>query len=246
MLTGFGLVLYSRLHLITNNCSLLRWLLGMIVVIAFAGHTMSFVQLVVISANKLDISSRIVHAISWLHVIFTLQDLTLSVTYIYLYWKHINDSKAFATEHAKKRDTATFKFLIAANSLVLFLDIIHNVLLCSNVYLPRYMAFPLICSIKLELEFFVLNRLVKRAEKASQNLQAGQFADDTSTAISKIAGLDEQERSVVCMQRLDFNASMVDDGLGPEEQGRGTVEKITSTPNRDRPDYDSKQFVTQV
>jgi hypothetical protein len=158
----------------------------MIAVIAFIGHTMSFVQLVVVAANKLNTSKRIVHAISWLHVIFTLQDLILSVAYIYLYWKHMKESEALATEHAQKRDAATFKFLVAANSIVLCLDIIHNTLLCSDIYLARYMVFPLICSIKLELEFFVLNRLVKRAEKASQDLQAGQFADGTSTATSVI------------------------------------------------------------
>jgi hypothetical protein len=217
----------------------------MIIVIAFAGHTMSFVQLGVISANRLDISRRIMHAISWLDVIFTLQDLILSVAYIYLYWTHMRDSAAFATEHVKQRDAATFKFLIAANSIVLLLDVIQNILLCLKIYLARYMVFPLICAIKLEVEFYVLNRLVKSAEKASQSLQAGKFSVETSLATSKGTESEKQVRPLVSMQRLASDSSTLADGTDSKGISPGNVRELAPVSDRDGPDYDSMQFMTE-
>ena len=173
ILTGFGLFMYSRLHLITNDRWSLRGLLIMIIAIAVLGHTMTFVQLAVISLKLESLSRKIYHAIAWLDVIFTIQDVTLSGAYIYLFWQRMQRSSGFANERAKRRDMATFKLLIAAAAIVLTLDIIQNVLLCLKIYIARSMWFPLICALKLETEFFVLNRLVKAAERASNSLQNG-------------------------------------------------------------------------
>ena len=173
ILTGFGLVMYSRLHLITNDRMVLRCLLIVIIVIAVLGHTMTFVQLAVISLKLESLSRRIYHAIAWLDVIFTIQDAVLSGSYIYLFWKRMKQSADFSHDRAKKRDTATFRLLVLSGVIVILLDVVQNVLLCLKMYIARSMWFPLICALKLEAEFFVLNRLVKAAEQASQSLQNG-------------------------------------------------------------------------
>jgi hypothetical protein len=246
ILTGFGLVLYSRLHLITNNTVLLRCLLGMIVVIAFLGHTMSFVQLAIISLNKTLLSRSIMHAISWLDVIFTLQDLILSVAYVYLYWRHMRDSEAFANERSKRRDATTFKLLIAANSVVLLLDIIQNVLLCLKIYIARYMCFPLICAVKLEVEFFVLNRLVKSAEKSSQSLQVAEFSDVASIAAIKGAEAGVQAKSAVSMHLSDSSSGTSgDDSEIKKSNQHGQIQK-GPRPNHDQTDYNSMRFLTEA
>jgi hypothetical protein len=246
ILTGFGLVLYSRLHLITNNTVLLRCLLGMIIVIAFLGHTMSFVQLAIISLNKTLLSRSIMHAISWLDVIFTLQDLILSVAYVYLYWRHMRDSEAFANERSKRRDATTFKLLIAANSVVLLLDIIQNVLLCLKIYIARYMCFPLICAVKLEVEFFVLNRLVKSAEKSSQSLQVAEFSDVASIAAIKGAEAGVQAKSAVSMHLSDSSSGTSgDDSEIKKSNQHGHIQK-GPRPDHDQTDYNSMRFLTEA
>lgn len=246
ILTGFGLVLYSRLHLITDNPVVLRCLLGMVIVIAVLGHTMSFVQLAIISLDKTLLSRRIMHAISWLDVIFTLQDLILSVAYIYLYWRHIQVSKAFASEESEQRDATTFKLLIAANSVVLLLDIIQNVLLCLKIYLARYMWFPLICAIKLEVEFFVLNRLVKRAEKASHSLQVARFDITSSVTEGKGSEAGIQARPVISTHLVDNDSgTSADDFETKRSDQRGDIETGPRL-NYSETDYKSVDFITQA
>ena len=147
----------------------------MICVIAVLGHTMTFVQLAVISLKKEKLYRKIYNSIAWLDVIFTLQDLMLSASYIYLFWKRAREAVEFSDDRTKRRDRTTMRLLIGANVIVLVMDIIQNVLLCMRIYLARCMWFPLICAIKLEAEFFVLNRLVKSTEETSHALQAGQL-----------------------------------------------------------------------
>jgi hypothetical protein len=86
--------------------------------------------------------------------------------------------EAFANERPKRHGATTRKLLITANSVVLLLDVIQNVLPCLKVYISRYMCFPLICAIKLEVEFFILNRLVKCAEEASESLHVAEFSSE--------------------------------------------------------------------
>lgn len=162
--------MYSRLHLITQSRILLRCLLIMIIVIAVIGHTTTFVQLVVISLGKELLSMRIYHAVAYLDVIFTAQDLVLQSFYIYFFWKHLEDSSQFATTKMKRNDKTTFWLLIVAYAVVVSVDIISNVLLCLKIYVARSMVFPLLCAIKLEVEFLVLNRLAKIAATSSPSL----------------------------------------------------------------------------
>ncbi|KAF2008985.1 hypothetical protein BU24DRAFT_497560 [Aaosphaeria arxii CBS 175.79] len=239
ILTGFGLVLYSRLHLITNNPWFLRSLLIMVIVIAFLGHTMSFVQLAIISLNKTLLSRQIMHAISWLDVIFTLQDLLLSVSYIYLYWKHMKDTAEFSSDAARARDATTFKLLIGANSLVITLDVIQNVLLCLKFYLARYMWFPLICAIRLEVEFFVLNRLVKNTEEATHALEDARFNLGGVSVVSKGGPEADVE---INLNELGGSSGDSSDGLDIQKAPERRKDS-----SRSEPDYNSKGgFITQA
>ncbi|KAF2011083.1 hypothetical protein BU24DRAFT_427292 [Aaosphaeria arxii CBS 175.79] len=144
--------------------------------------------------------------ISWIDCVFTGQDLILSVAYVYLYWKRMKESEAFASERSKRRDAKTFKLLITANSIVLLLDVVQNFLLCRKIYIARYMCFPLICAIKLEVEFIVLNRLVKNTEKSVQSLQVPSLGIETSVAEVRDAEAGEprvEARPMVTTQILD-------------------------------------------
>ena len=74
--------------------------------------------------------------------------------------------------------------LITANSVVLLLDVTQNVPLCLKVYIASYTCFLVICAIELEVTFFVLNRLVKRAKEA---LQVAEFNTEKFVGTAKDA-----------------------------------------------------------
>lgn len=94
-------------------------------------------------------------------------------------------SEAFANERSKRQDATKSKQLITANSVVLQLDVIQNVLPCLKIYISRYMCFPLICAIKLEVDFVVLNRIVKSVEETSKSLRVAEFSSEKFVSIVK-------------------------------------------------------------
>jgi hypothetical protein len=160
LMTGFALVLYSRLHLITQRTMLLRGLLIMIIINAFVGHVPTFVEMIALCIGKRPLGLLIFRVASYIEIVFAVQECLLASLYIYFFWAYINDVPERVKAKIKTETRITFALLVLAYLWVTFTDIMVNVLLFKRIYLARLLCFTLVYAIKLELEFLVLNRLV--------------------------------------------------------------------------------------
>jgi hypothetical protein len=153
-------VLYSRLHLIKNDRLLLRGLLAMIIVIAVIGHSGLIIYSAFGYAQRFDLLQRLYNIWIYVEVIFTVQDIALSSLYIFYFWKYVNDVPDRVKVQMKNEIRTTFALLVVAYIWVFLADVSMYSLLCKRLYLARMMCLPVLEAIKLQLEFFVLNRLV--------------------------------------------------------------------------------------
>lgn len=151
MVTGFSLILYSRLHLITSNTRLLRGVLCTILTNGFLFHT----PVVVSGFMHGELSAKLYKYSSMFEIVFVVQEITLSTLYIVLF-------RRFVREH----NHSTFSLLIVAQGVILLCDVPLLVLLYLDYFLPRMMILCFTYALKTRIEFLVLNRLRKGARNA--------------------------------------------------------------------------------
>ncbi|KAK5995285.1 hypothetical protein PT974_03686 [Cladobotryum mycophilum] len=160
MVTGQSMVLWSRLHLVLQHEVRLRIVLYIIIIDAILMHgtiiPMAFIGfyespqhwLPIVIAEKFEL------------IVFFLQEVMLSSLYI------ISTISLFRLERSF-RDTKPIRHLIQrvilVNFLVIFLDISIMTLEFANQYNYQTTYKPFAYSVKLKLEFTVLNSLVKLA-----------------------------------------------------------------------------------
>ncbi|KAH8646454.1 hypothetical protein BGZ61DRAFT_64984 [Ilyonectria robusta] len=157
MVTGQSVVLYSRLHLVISDRSRIRWVLIMIIINFCILHipvTVLFLGSNTRRSNQFlpafDIYERIQLAG------FSIQESIISGLYI---WEASHGLKPiFAIKKIAARKV--IRHLIIVNILVVFLDIS----LIITQYLDHFQIAttykPVVYSIKLKMEFVVLNRLL--------------------------------------------------------------------------------------
>ncbi|MCJ1341269.1 hypothetical protein MMC09_006565 [Bachmanniomyces sp. S44760] len=154
MVTGQSLVLYSRLHLVVRDHRILRAVLIMIIV------NFCIFQ---VPTTILTFGSNQDNPGKWLGVynvyeriqliIFTLQELIISVIYIRAALKMLSPSDPEDTRHTKK-------FLIYLNVLCIVLDIAFVCEVYSGEWVYKTGTQSLAYAIKLTIEFVVLNKLM--------------------------------------------------------------------------------------
>jgi hypothetical protein len=160
MVSGFSLVLYSRLHLIFPNPKLIRALLLVIIGSGICLHTPILVSEFLLRSNYIT-SYKIYHFISYLDVIYSVQEVVLSTAYIYLFIRFVRMGTSKGSSHAHLRRTT--HLLIVAEAVVVLTDLAVNVLLYQRLYLARRMVLTFVCAFQLRVEFLVLNRLASSA-----------------------------------------------------------------------------------
>ncbi|KAL9579717.1 MAG: hypothetical protein Q9212_004942 [Teloschistes hypoglaucus] len=154
MVTGQSLVLYSRLHLVIRNQKILRFVLAMIVfnfcifqvpttILTFGSNTPNPGKFLTIY----NVYERIQL------IIFTLQELTISLLYIRAAFKMLLPDDPSETRITKK-------FLIYLNVLCIVLDIAFVCEVYSGEWVYKTGTQSLAYAIKLTLEFMVLNKLM--------------------------------------------------------------------------------------
>ncbi|KAF4974584.1 hypothetical protein FZEAL_8511 [Fusarium zealandicum] len=157
MVTGQSVVLYSRLHLIVSDKTKTRWVLVMIITNFFILHVP--VTVLFLGSNTKD-SARFLLAFNIYERIqlagFFLQESIISGLYI---WETARGLKPiFAFKRAIERKV--IRHLIIVNILVILLDIT----LLLTQYLSHFQIQttykPVVYSIKLKMEFIVLNKLL--------------------------------------------------------------------------------------
>lgn len=162
MVTGQSLVLYSRLHLVVHRPLYLRLVLGMIIIDAFILHIPKIVTTYGSIKNptpKWILASRTVDKIQTPG--FFIQEFIISAIYIKsiltIYpWRECRQNKA----SRKMR-----RHLLLVNTAVVLLDIVIVVIGLLQFWgvITAFRAF--IYSVKLKVEFSVLNRLMELTQR---------------------------------------------------------------------------------
>lgn len=181
MVTGFSMILYSRLHLVLYNRKQLRILLAIILVDAFLFH----LPVIVSDYVKGQRGVKLYWIVSKMEIVFCTQEFFLSTLYTYLYWKLFRD------ESSKKEMKTTFHLLIAAQFTILATDVVLSILLYTHIFIPRMMILPYTSALKIRVELLVLNRLAdfgQHSESITRDLlQAPSTGAETSQSRTKTA-----------------------------------------------------------
>ena len=154
MVTGFAIVLYSRLHLVTRNKMILRGVLCMILFNIFALHLTTMLgQIGVVTKHQPSWVSWY-PAMEKLQIVgFTVQETIISTIYIKYTSTLTNDSY-----NAKTRNS--IRLLILVQVICILVDLPFIYLAFADVFLIKATASSLAYAIKLKMEFVVLNQLL--------------------------------------------------------------------------------------
>ncbi|RFU80159.1 hypothetical protein TARUN_2074 [Trichoderma arundinaceum] len=159
MVTGQSFVLWSRLHLVLRNRRRLKVIMWIIIFNGVVCHGMviplvygSFSSNPAPFERPYEITEKIEI------VVFFLQEAMLSGLYIYETVKLLRSGGTLGNKRSSRR---LLKNLILVNILVIILDITILVLEFANLYDYQISYKPFAYSVKLKLEFTVLNRLVE-------------------------------------------------------------------------------------
>jgi hypothetical protein len=204
VLTGFSMVLYSRLHLLTQNHRFMRGILIMISIVSILGLTPAVTEMIVLSTGNLSLGLQLSDIASYVQIIFAVQECVLSSLYIYFFWGYTNDVPERIKAKIQKEVKATFCLLVMAYGWIIMSNVLIYVLDFKKIFLARDLCFNPVYAIKIEIEFFVLNRLVsisqlKRDALSNPSLtistpgtQLAQSAEPTSTMMNVSAALESQ------------------------------------------------------
>lgn len=129
----------------------------------------------------------------------------------FFFWGYLNDLPSNADALTRKRVLLTFRLLVAASIIVWVCDLIGLILLYMKIILVRYSFLGLVYSVKLSLEFFVLNYLVNMSELKSRLLQRGNLSGSiaASTVFTPLASenlrTENQPRDELAMDKVIRN-----------------------------------------
>lgn len=209
VLTGFSMVLYSRLHLLTQNHRFMRGIFVMISTVSILGLAPAVTEMIVLCTGDLSLGLQLSDIASYVQIMFAVQECVLSSLYIYFFWGYTNDVPERAKTKIRKEVKATFCLLVMAYGWILMSNVLIYVLDFKKIFLARDLCFNPVYAIKIEIEFFVLNRLVsisqlKRDALSNSSLtistlatQLPQSAEPTTTMMSVSAALESQTGSNV-------------------------------------------------
>ncbi|KAF8853566.1 integral membrane protein [Acephala macrosclerotiorum] len=157
MVTGQSVVLYSRLHLVVRNPGILRLVLIMIIVDAIICHIP--ITVLIYGANSNNPGPFVLPYSIYEKVqvtIFFIQELTISALYIVETVKILRPESNIRGNAPRK----VMAHLLYVNAIIVLLDVTILALEYSGLYniQTAYKAF--VYSLKLKLEFSILNRLV--------------------------------------------------------------------------------------
>jgi hypothetical protein len=152
--TGFAVVLWSRLHLVVNDPRILRGILIMIVINGICFHTPVVVfEFGLISKDHhkyvkpMEIMERIQQTV------FTLQEAIISGLYIFYTRRFLNSG---SPHHTRK----VIRLLVCVQALVIALDAGLTAFDYKNMFTLKCTIHPAVYALKLKLEFVVLNQLL--------------------------------------------------------------------------------------
>lgn len=182
MVTGQSLVLYSRLHIVLPRERLVRGVLIMIIVNAVWLLVPITVLIFLCNTPRAERYEQAYFLFEKIELtVFFLQELIISALYIRETYNILRSYRGLVTGSNR----TTMVHLILVNLVIIALDISILVLLYTDNYDLQTAWKPLVYSIKLKMEFSVLNRLVELSQYMRRN--RGLALIDTQTVDPAIA-----------------------------------------------------------
>ncbi|KAL9097656.1 MAG: hypothetical protein Q9163_006317 [Psora crenata] len=211
MVTGQALVLYSRLYLVVRNKRRIRWVLIMIITNFFILHIpITLLSQIVSVINPpyplyYEGYSTLPSAPQWLNVYkiyekvqmtgFTIQETIISGLYLWETRKVLRPGGVFQ----KKKTREVMYHLVWVNIFIIILDIALLATEYANLFTIQTVFKAAVYSIKLRLEFIVLNQLMDlvRGRSATfdlSNKQSNPHSSPRSVRLDTVGGRKVQNR----------------------------------------------------
>jgi hypothetical protein len=235
MVTGYSIVLWSRLSIIVEK-RLVIW--GVLAIIMFNGlvfHTSLWTLQYGLSANK-GVARQ-----PWLDVVnpfervqitvFTVQECGISGIYIWGVWRLLKDQV-----HRTKRIRHVLFLLFVVQVITIAMDIIVCVLDVAGYFTLKAIIHSWVYGIKLELEFVVLNQLVDIAKSGVPGLKT--VTDDSvpdstvtsDTAVSSVSAMPSPDRQMAFGTTPDWLVPASPESYPESKVGNLTVKRRMSSP----------------
>lgn len=224
MVTGQSLVLWSRLHLVVQNPKILRATLIMIIVDAIILHIPGFVLELGSHTSEAAMFTNGFNIFERIQLIgFSIQEVILSVIY-----------SLEAVRLLKLRPRGHYRGILV-QLLVVNLVI---VLMDASVIAVQYTGMPdiqftlkaMVYSVKLKLEYAILNKLVVFAEKMSSNSNPTDLSDFVDLSFHPNQPPADSDSQARIFEDLDQNAA-IQRIRAPSKQSSHDPRSSTGTPN---------------
>ncbi|KAH7114895.1 hypothetical protein EDB81DRAFT_669302 [Dactylonectria macrodidyma] len=170
MVTGQSIVLYSRLHLVDHDPSHLRFVLAMIITNVIVSHVPVIIMVYGINSTHAELYASVYSVYAKVTVtLFFVQEVVISGLYIFATVRLFRDS----IWHAKSARQRMVRHLVIMNIIIVLLDITILGLEYSGHYQLQTAYKGMAYSIKLKIEFRILNGLVDLASQGGRQFNLG-------------------------------------------------------------------------
>lgn len=160
MVTGQAVVLYSRLHLVVSNHRILRGVLIMIIVDAICLHIPTTILTYCENSSAFEKYTKAFYIMERLQMTaFCIQEFAISGVYV---WATVKILRPVSTGRTRK----ILLQLIWINCIIVSMDLILLGMEYTNQYVIEATLKAMVYSIKLKLEFAVLNQLMSLANSS--------------------------------------------------------------------------------
>jgi hypothetical protein len=171
MVNGQSMVLWSRLHLIMRDLVKLRLILYLIIANAIIFQTPSIILAYGATTKHWKIYHDIFEKIQV--IVFFVQEAGISLVYIY---ETVQLSKVLSVMRNRTRSRQLRNHLIAINVCIIILDAGITALQFANQFSLQSAYKTFIYSVKLKMEFTILNRLVEMTTGHNDELTSSDWA----------------------------------------------------------------------
>ncbi len=206
MVTGFSVVLYSRLHLVVRSPRILKFVLIMVITDAFLFHVPTIVFQYGVSAKESHKKYLPYMApMERVQVLgFSIQEVLISAIYIWATLRLLKGS-------FNKKIRNTIMFLILIQVVVILADVIVITLDYCEYFTLKAVLHSFVYAFKLQLEFVILNQfkdVIANGGIAPRGLEAIQAEQNLSpTTPSKPTGSPKKWGSFITIGRLGSEES---------------------------------------
>jgi len=186
MVTGFSVVLYSRLHLVIRNQRTLKLVLAMIITDAFLFHVPTVVF-------QFGVSNKSTHKkylpymapMERVQVLgFSIQEILISAIYIWATLKMLKGS-------FNKKIRNTIAFLVLIQIIVILADVLVITLDYAEYFTLKAVLHSFVYAFKLQLEFVILNEfreVIAKGGIAPRGLDALQVDSNPPSPPTRVSG----------------------------------------------------------